>query len=77
MFKDANRLWRFALFYIEFVFSKGVCMVYNGLNVPGRARKSSSLLREFSTMHSKHLDIVKGISSPCKSARGTRSHVIL
>ena len=70
MFKDANRLWRFALFYIKFVFLKGVCMVYDGLNIPGHAKKSSSLLLEFSTMHSKHLDVVKGISSPRKSARG-------
>ena len=69
MFKNADRLWRFALFYIEFVFSKGVCMIYDGLNVPGRAKKSSGLLREFSTMHSKHLDVVKGMSSPCKNMR--------
>ena len=70
MFKDTNRLWRFALFYIEFVFSKGVCMIYDGLNVPGRAKKSSGLLREFSTMHSKHLDVVRGMSSPFKNTRG-------
>ena len=69
MFKNLNKLWRFALFYIEFVFSKGVCMIYDGLNVPGRAKKSSGLLREFSTMHSKHLDVVRGISSPCKNVR--------
>ena len=70
MFKDTNRLWRFALFYIEFVFSKGVCMIYDGLNVPGRAKKSSGLLCEFSMMHSKHLDVVRGISSPFKNTRG-------
>ena len=70
MFKSTNYLWRFALFYIEFVFLKGVCMIYDGLNVPGRAKKSSGLLREFSTMHSKHLDVVKGILSPLKNVRG-------
>ena len=70
MFKDTNRLWRFALFYIEFVFSKGVCMIYDGLNVPGRTKKSSGLLREFSMMHSKHLDVVRGISSPFKNTHG-------
>ena len=70
MFKDTNRLWRFALFYIEFVFSKGVCMIYDGLNVLGHAKKSSGLLHKFSTMHSKHLDVVRGISSPFKNTRG-------
>ena len=70
MFKDTNRLWRFTLFYIEFVFSKGVCMIYDGLNVPGRAKKSSGLLHEFSTMHLKHLDVVRGISSPFKNTHG-------
>ena len=70
MFKDTNRLWRFTLFYIEFVLSNGVCMIYDGLNVPGHAKKSSGLLHEFLTMHSKHLDIVKGISSPFKNVCG-------
>ena len=70
MIKSTNDLWRFALFYIEFVFLKGVCLIYDGLNVPGRAKKSSGSLREFSIMHSKHLDIVKGISSPLKNIRG-------
>ena len=70
MFKDTNRLWRFVLFYIEFVFSKGVCMIYDGLNIPGHAKKSSGLLREFSTMHLKHLDVVRGISSPFKNMHG-------
>ena len=44
-------------------------MIYDGLSVPGHAKKSSGLLREFSTMHSKHLGVVKGISSPCKNVR--------
>ena len=70
MFKDTDRLWRFALFYIEFVFSKEVCMIYDGLNILGHAKKSSGLLHKFSTMHSKHLDVVKGISSPFKNLCG-------
>ena len=49
------------LYHAEFVFIKGVCMVYDGLNCPGRSKKSSGLLREFSTFTSNHLLVGKGL----------------
>ena len=52
------------LFHFEIVFMKGVCIIYDGLNVLGLAKKCSGLLREFSTMHFNHLRAVQELQ-PC------------
>ena len=66
-----------ALFHFEIVFVKGVCIIYDGLNIPGHAKKSSGLLREFSTMHFNHLRVVQGLQpcmrqSPCSLSYGEK-----
>ena len=50
-FKSKEALKNFCiafLFYSECSMSDGVCMIHEGLTLPGRASKCSSLLREFS-----------------------------
>ena len=60
---------RNTLFHLEFAFVKGVCMVYDGLNCPGRSKKSSSLLREFSTFTRNHYLVGRGLIPKSKEDR--------
>ena len=56
-----GKMLRNLLFHMEFIFIKGACMIYDALNCLGRSKKSSSLLREFSTFTQNHLAVGQGM----------------
>ena len=70
---DIQTALRRALFHFEIFFMKGICIIYDGLNVPGHAKRCSGLSREFSTMHFNHLRAVQGLQPPCISRQSPRS----